>query len=411
MERHPARLISVTFAFALATFIAASAAAQSATQAGVPVALAAGVKADPPVKVDAAKVDSAVTAPVAPIPTFLTEIQANAFSSFGYTYNMNSPVSRLNGYRVFDSDANTFSVDIAELVLQRVIAKPGETGFRVDLEVGGAIPQKSQALGLSIGQGADLQQAVLSYLAPMGHGLRLDFGKFVTPLGYEVIEGYDGYNDNYSRSFLFNYAIPFTHTGVKASYALNSAVSAMLMVVNGWDNARDNNSGKSIGGQLTVVPVAPVSVTLSYVGGPEKTDTTGYVRHMYDVVATWKVADALTLGINGDYGVENGASLVTPGTSAVWKGIAGYARLDATSKFSLALRGETFHDGGGTRLAAGSAATVSELTLTPSYRVGTHFVVRSDVRFDHANLPLFSKDAGVATGNQRTVTFNAVFVY
>ena len=34
----------------------------------------------------------------------------------------------------------------------------------------------------------------------------------------EVIEGYDGWNDQYSRSLLFGYAIAFTHTGVKATY-------------------------------------------------------------------------------------------------------------------------------------------------------------------------------------------------
>ena len=406
MERRRSRLTGLTIVFALVGFGVVNAAAQGATLASATIASSVAGKADA-----AVKADSTTKAPVAPIPTFFTEIQANAFASFGYTYNTNKPASRLNSYRVFDSDANTFSVDVAELVLQRVIAKPGETGFRMDLEVGGAVPQKTQAYGLSVGQSADLQQAMLSYLAPVGHGLRLDFGKFVTPLGYEVIEGYDGYDDNYSRSFLFNYAIPFTHTGVKASYPIGSAVSAMVMVVNGWDNARDNNSGKSVGVQLTVVPVAPVSVTLNYIGGAEKPDTNGYLRQMYDVVATWKVGDALTLGINGDYGVENGASLVTPGTNAVWKGIAGYAHLDATSKLSLAVRGETFHDEGGTRLAAGSAATVSELTLTPSYKVADHFLVRSDVRFDRANLPLFSKDAGVATNRQRTITFNAIFVY
>jgi hypothetical protein len=406
MEHRRSRLAGFTIALALVELSTENAAAQAATQAGVPTSTVVAVKVDP-----VAKTDSAARAPVAPIPTFFTEIQANAFASFGYTYNTNKPTSRLNGFRVFDADANTFGVDVAELVLQRVIAKPGETGFRMDLEVGSAIPQKSQAYGLSVGQSADLQQAMLSYLAPVGNGLRLDFGKFVTPLGYEVIEGYDGYNDNYSRSFLFNYAIPLTHTGMKASYALGSAVSAMVMVVNGWDNARDNNSGKSIGGQLTVVPVAPLSVIVSYIGGAEKTDTNGYVRHTYDLVATWKALDALTLAVNGDYGVENGASLVTPGKNAVWKGVAGYAIAKVTSSVSFALRGETFHDEGGTRLAAGSAATVSELTLTPSYKVGDHFLVRSDVRFDRANLPLFIKDAGDATNTQRTITFNAIFVY
>lgn len=405
MDHRRSRLAGFTVALALVELGTESAGAQAATQAGVPATVVA-VKVDP-----VAKTDSAAKAPVPPIPTFFTEIQANAFASFGYTYNTNKPASRLNGFRVFDADANTFGVDVAELVLQRVIAKPGETGFRMDLEVGSAIPQKSQAYGLSVGQSADLQQAMLSYLAPVGNGLRLDFGKFVTPLGYELIEGYDGYNDNYSRSFLFNYAIPLTHTGVKASYPLGSAVSAMVMVVNGWDNARDNNSGKSLGGQVTVVPVAPLSVTMSYVGGPEKTDTNGYFRHTYDVVATWKALDALTLAVNGDYGVETGASLVTPGENAVWKGVAGYAIAKVTSSVSFALRGETFHDQGGTRLAAGSAATVSELTLTPSYKVGDHFVVRSDVRFDRADRPLFMKGAGDATNTQRTITFNAIFVY
>ena len=401
MERRRSSWMGLTLA--LVGWTAVVAGAQSATQAGAPAPAA--------VLAVNTRSDSAVKEPATPIPTFFTEIQANAFTSFGYTYNMNRPASRTNAYRVFDSDDNTFSVDVAELVLQRAIAKPGETGFRMDLEIGGAIPLKTQAYGLSIGQSADLQQAILSYLAPVGKGVRLDFGKFVTPLGYEVIEGYDGYNDSYSRSFLFNYAIPFTHTGVKASYPISDRVSAMIMLVNGWDNARDNNSGKTIGGQLTLVPASPLSINLSYVGGPEKPDTSGYIRQVYDLVATWKVMDALTLGVNGDYGVESGASALTPGADAVWKGVAGYARFDATSKLSLAVRGETFHDEGGTRLGVNSAATVSEVTLTPSLKVSDHFLVRSDVRFDRANHPLFVRDGSTATASQRTLTFNAIFVY
>ena len=49
--------------------------------------------------------------------------------------------------------------------------------------------------------------------AVQGGRLQVDAGKFVTPLGYEVIEGWDGYNDNASHSFLFGYAIPFTLEG------------------------------------------------------------------------------------------------------------------------------------------------------------------------------------------------------
>ena len=48
--------------------------------------------------------------------------------------------------------------------------------------------------------------------------------------GYEVIDGYDGFNDNATRSFVFGYAIPFTHTGLKASYTFSDQVAGMLML-------------------------------------------------------------------------------------------------------------------------------------------------------------------------------------
>ena len=43
----------------------------------------------------------------------------------------------------------------------------------------------------------NVQQAYISYLAPVGKGLTLDFGKFVTPVGFEPTESKD--NNNYSR--------------------------------------------------------------------------------------------------------------------------------------------------------------------------------------------------------------------
>ena len=352
----------------------------------------------------------AASVPAAPAPGVLSDIQVNAFASFGYSYNMNTPANRQSSYRVFDADDNSFNIDVAEVVLQKSVARSGDAGFRLDLEVGGAIPEKEQAYGLSVGRSADLQQAFLSYVAPLGSGVRLDFGKFVTHMGTEVIEGYDGYNDNYTRSLLFNYAIPFTHTGVKASYTLNAAVSAMALVVNGWDDAKDNNRSKTVGGQLGLTPVPPVTLYLNYLVGPEKPDTNSHVRSMYDVVATWKALRTLTLGANADYGVENRASLVRPGADAVWKGLAGYARLEVTPSVAAAVRGETFHDQGGTRLGVSTPATVSEITLTPTWKLNDRFIVRGDVRFDRANAPLFVRNEGLSN-RQTTFSTNIIVVY
>ena len=48
----------------------------------------------------------------------------------------------------------------------------------------------------------------------------------MTPLGAEVIEPWANYN--YSRSLLFSFAIPFTHTGVLATYPLTECKPAGL---------------------------------------------------------------------------------------------------------------------------------------------------------------------------------------
>jgi len=181
------------------------------------------------------------------------EITVNGFLSLWYEYNTNNPASSRNQYRVFDYDHNTFNVDAAELVVQKPVAKAGDVGFRIDA-VAGAVARVASAAGLFQGQDFDLQQATVSWIAPVGSGLRLDFGKFVTHMGNELIEGYDGWNDNATRSFSFGYAIPFTHAGLKATTSFGDHLTAMLALSNGWDVVEDNNSGKSLGASSSSPP-------------------------------------------------------------------------------------------------------------------------------------------------------------
>jgi hypothetical protein len=347
--------------------------------------------------------------PAEPVPNFFRDIQANAFASLGYISNLNMPQDQSNALRYFDNRANTFSVDLAELVVQKAVAKAGDAGFRIDLTAG-TFAGLTQSAGLSLGDNADLQQAFASYIAPLGTGLRFDVGKFVTHMGYELIEGYDGYNDNYSRSLLFNYAIPLTHTGVKASYSPSSKVSLMAMVVNGWDDAIDNNASKSVGAQLMVKPIDPVALYVNYIGGPENADDNHSIRQVIDLVGTLTVNPMLSLGVNADFGTEGGTSLVTPGEDATWNGVAGYAKISTTSPFSLGLRAETFKDNGGTRLGIGEAR-VNEFTVTPAFKLGSNFVVRAEGRYDTSDSAPFVDDRGIAKKNQATIGLNAIWVY
>ncbi|MFL5483696.1 MAG: porin [Gemmatimonadaceae bacterium] len=361
--------------------------------------------ADTTAKVDAAaKADAA-----AALPKWFEDLALNAFVSTAYEYNTNRPAPGTNSYRVFDFNDNSFNLDVAEVVVQIAASKPNDAGFRVDVDAGNSIPQIAKTQDQTATQ-FDLQQAFATYIAPIGSGLRFDVGKYVTHLGYEVIEGYDGYNDNYSRSILFGYAIPFTHTGVKATYAFSSKVAGMFEVVNGWDLLRDNNRSKSLGAQLTLTPAAPFSVLLNWIGGPELANDNHTKRNVFDVVAILKPTNRLTLGVNGDYGIEDGTSRVNPGSDAIWKGIAGYAVLGLKENLSVGLRGETFHDDGGVRLGTDTKARLSEATLTPVYKFTNHVLARGEVRFDKANQPILAK-RGTLSDKQTTIGLNVIFVY
>ena len=378
------RLCGVTLALSVAAGTAGGQVANASATASLAVTL-------PLADSGRAPADSAAstTKAVAALPKWFDEIAVNAFASTAYIYNANRPATRTNSYRVFDFNDNSFNLDVAELVVQIAPSKPNDAGFRVDVVAGNSIPQIAKSQDQTVAQ-FDLQQAFVSYIAPIGSGLRFDVGKHITHMGYEVIEGYDGYNDNYSRSILFGYA--------------------MIGVVNGWDLVRDNNRSKSIAAQLTVTPVAPLTVLLDWIGGPELANDNHTKRNVFDLVAILKPTKTLTLGVNGDYGTEDGTSLVNPGSDATWKGIAGYARLALTDKFSVALRGETLRDDGGVRLGTGTRATLSEGTFTPAYKFTDHVLLRGEVRFDKANQPILAKRA-TFSDKQTTVAANFIFTY
>lgn len=343
-------------------------------------------------------------------PTWPSEVTLNGFLSTGYSYNFNRPLSGTNQFRVFDFDDNTFKVDVLELVVQKPVSKPRDSGFRADLDFGSSIPRVTASAGLfrdaaGNAEDVDLQQAFASYIAPLGSGLRFDIGKFITGHGYEVIEGHDGWNDNATRSILFGYAIPFTHVGVRASCALSSKLSGMMMVVNGWDVARDNNRSKSIGSQLTWTPTAPLTLIASGMFGPERAGNDADSRDLLDLVVIFKATPRLTLGANGDIAAEKHAA--GPNRDGRWSGIAGYARLAVTEPFAVGVRAEYFADPDGVR--TGVAQFLREATATAELRATPHFLVRADLRADASNLAVFESTSPRKT--QPTVLLNAIYSF
>ncbi len=120
---------------------------------------------------------------------FFREVEVSGFIDGYYSYNFNKPAGRVNVLRNFDTRSNQFALNLAEIVIEK---KPdplnSRLGFRLDLDYG---PATDLVHSVEPG-GKDvykvIQQAYGSYLAPIGSGLQIDFGKFVTVHGAEVIE-------------------------------------------------------------------------------------------------------------------------------------------------------------------------------------------------------------------------------
>ncbi len=318
----------------------------------------------------------------------------------GYTYNGNASTGDFNDLRVFDKKANSFMLDLAEIAFAKD-PTAGAIGYKIKISAGETAKYiHSTGLASSAGDDPfDITEAYVSYLAPLGKGLRLDYGKFVTYHGAEVIEAID--DPNYSRSFLFNYAIPFTHTGLKMIYVFTDAVSASLHIVNGWDNSTDNNSGKTLGISIGLAPSDKISGIINYMQGPEQANNTRDSRSLLDLVATIKPVKPLSVILNYDNGKEKNA--VATG-DAEWSGFAGIVKYDFNETYSLSVRGESFDDKDGFR--TGTAQKLTELTVTPEIRLVSGIILRPEYRHDSSDKESF--DNGTKK-SQDTVALGAMY--
>jgi hypothetical protein len=327
-----------------------------------------------------------------------SKISITGFVDAYYSKNVAKPSTRMNKLRNFDIPENQFTLSLAEIVFQK---KAEPVGFRVDLDFGatndivhGIAPYGTTAYNTL----TNFQQACLTAVIPIGEGLTLDVGKFVTHMGYEVIESKD--NWNHSRSLLFAWAVPYYHTGVRLMYPLTSNLTATVHVVNGWNSITDNNDQKSFGLTLNYAPSPSTSIIMNVMDGFEQ--PTGFdvgKKTVFDFIMTHQLSDAFTLALNLDYGDER---LALTGTSTpvlpTWKGLALYGRYAIDSKSVVALRGEIFDDPMGYATGSGvPRLDVKEVTGTYEYKFADALIVRGEGRYDFSNATIFDKKNNVNT--------------
>jgi hypothetical protein len=375
------------------------------------------------------------------VASLLGPTSVSGFVDGYYQVNFNHPAGAFGtsgggaGFRAFDFRDRTISLNMAELILDKApdaSGPAGRTGYHVSLGFGDAMNTVNSAENPLVGRGFAqyLKEAYFSYLAPVGKGLQVDVGKFVTPMGAEVIESKD--NWNYSRGLLFTWAIPFYHFGARANYKFNDKYNLTGFVLNGWNNVVDNNSGKTYGFSFVGNPTKTASFTVNYLAGPEEPtgafglDATGARvnvnktwRQTVDVVGSYNPTAKLSFLANVDYG--KGDKFVTDFTTVPftlspavwWAGGAGYVKYAIDANDYVAARYEYFEDHDG--LMTGTFTPrlhFNEITATYQRTLATHLLTRFEYRRDMSQFPVYQLST-FATGvkHQDTVAIGLILLF
>jgi hypothetical protein len=343
------------------------------------------------------------------------------------------PGRNLLEIRAFDREDNSFTLNNIELHLYKEPTEDSPIGFRITTNYG---EQAQRITFIPVDGRVDDDDFTVSegytwWKIPLGKGIDFKFGKFATWIGAEVWEAH--WNPNWSRSLLYNNAIPFTNTGVVLGYPFLDNLYGAAFLVNGWDTFVDNNKGKTFGFQVKyTLPDLPILhnsfVVLNTSHGPEQSVkalaavgidaipftaddvfTTnsggeGNWRHFFDLIFQFDPTSWLRMNTNVDFGTEQFergfaggyGTTVDVGDNRLnrkWWGVAQIFHLFPAKRINLALRGEYFWDKDAARnvvfppLGDPTADTIAgvaiaEFTATCNIKIREKLWIRPEVRYD-----------------------------
>ena len=333
----------------------------------------------------------------------------------GITGNPDAPRNGLNFGHLFTDRANTPLLNQLMLTAERPL-DPKATGYDFGLKLQGMWGSDARythgfnEFDRVIGGRYQLDLVEANALAHLPllteGGIDLKLGQFPSPMSAEVIDAAG--NLFYSHSYIFNFGVPFKHTGGLATIHLNSIVDLYLggdTGVNAWVGAKGDNNKSAAGqagiglnlldGKLTVVGLTHI--------GPENPNDDRNLRYLNDITAAWKVNDKLTLTTDVNY-------IRDDGLHAIGYGAAQYVAYNLSDQIALIARAEVWRDNNGAFVAAfpgnldftnaqrglspattigGGRTTYGALTIGVNYKPEVPkaiegFVIRPELRFDDA---------------------------
>jgi hypothetical protein len=289
-----------------------------------------------------------------PSPTPEPRFKISGWIDSGITFNPDSPQGNQNFGRLFDDRANEPLLNQLVINFERALApEPGQFdwGFKLQFMYG-SDARFIHSLGLFDRTAnetlqPDLVEAYLNFHFPVitEGGLDLKLGKFVTLEGAETIDPRTDFF--YSHTCIFNFGIPFNHTGALATFHATKSLDLYAGITRGVNTSvEDNNDSPAFDGGvgLNLLDGKLTALASTHIG-PETPDDNRHNRYLNDLTITAKPAKNLTAITDLNYIYDEAAD-------ATGYGIAQYFIYTINDVLSVGLRGEIWRDADGFYVAS-----------------------------------------------------------
>ena len=281
-----------------------------------------------------------------PSPTPEPRFKISGWIDSGITFNPDSPQSNQNFGRLFDDRANEPLLDQVVINFERaLVPQPGQFdwGFKLQFMYG-SDARFIHSLGLFDRTAnetlqPDLVEAYLNLHFPVitEGGLDLKLGKFVTLEGAETID--PRANFFYSHTYIFNFGIPFNHTGALATFHASKLLDLYAGITRGVNTSVDDNNDSPAfhgGVGLNLLDGKVTALATTHIG-PETPGDNRHNRYLNDLTITAKPTKNFTSITDLNYIYDEAAD-------ATGYGVAQYFIYTINDVFSIGVRGEIWRD-------------------------------------------------------------------
>ena len=353
--------------------------------------------------------------------------------------NVRQPDDEQNFGRLFDDRANEVLLNQIVLAAEKLLAPApgaGDRGFKLQAMLG-SDARFIHSLGLLDNASSsqlqpDIPEAYLNFHLPVATdgGLDVKVGKFVTLEGAETIDPRTG--PFFSHTYIFNFGIPFNHTGALATLHATKQVDLMFGVTRGVNTSlRDNNGAAAFhGGIGFTLSDGKLVGGFSTHFGPETPANNRDYRYLNDLTFNCTLSDKANLITDLNY-IKDDAAL------ARGYGLAEYFVYKVTDALTVQVRGEIWRDAdgfyvaqfgnnddvmnvlagraiNGARTVGGGRTTYRALTVGFSVKVPVtkplaSLLIRPELRYDRAGATAPFVDS--ARKSQLTFGIDAVLTF